>query len=60
MAQMNHGLTGVDTLFMPTNPEFSFLSSSLVKEVATWGGDVGRLVPAAVLERLVARLDERR
>jgi pantetheine-phosphate adenylyltransferase len=45
---------------MPTNPEFSFLSSSLVKEVATWGGDVGRLVPAAVLQRLVARLDERR
>ena len=60
MAQMNHGLTGVETLFMPTNPEFSFLSSSLVKEVATWGGDVGRLVPPAVLERLVARLDERR
>jgi pantetheine-phosphate adenylyltransferase len=60
MAQMNHGLTGVETLFMPTNPEFSFLSSSLVKEVATWGGDVGRLIPAAVLERLVARLAERR
>jgi pantetheine-phosphate adenylyltransferase len=50
----------VDTLFMPTNPEFSFLSSSLVKEVATWGGDVSRLVPPAVLERLVVRLDERR
>jgi pantetheine-phosphate adenylyltransferase len=60
MAQMNHGLTGLETLFMPTNPEFSFLSSSLVKEVATWGGDVGRLVPALVLERLAARLDERR
>jgi pantetheine-phosphate adenylyltransferase len=60
MAQMNHGLTQVETLFMPTNPEFSFLSSSLVKEVATWGGDVGRLVPPLVLERLTARLDERR
>lgn len=60
MAQMNHGLTGLETLFMPTNPEFSFLSSSLVKEVATWGGDVGRLVPPLVLERLSARLDERR
>jgi pantetheine-phosphate adenylyltransferase len=60
MAQMNHGLTGLDTLFMPTNPEFSFLSSSLVKEVATWDGDVGRLVPPVVLERLAARLDERR
>jgi pantetheine-phosphate adenylyltransferase len=60
MAQMNYGLTGLETLFMPTNPEFSFLSSSLVKEVATWGGDVGRLIPPAVLERLAARLDERR
>ena len=60
MAQMNHGLTGLETLFMPTNPEFSFLSSSLVKEVATWDGDVGRLVPPLVLERLAARLDERR
>ena len=60
MAQMNHGLTGVETVFMPTNPEFSFLSSSLVKEVATWGGDVGRLIPPLVAERLSARLDERR
>ncbi len=60
MAQMNHGLTGLETLFMPTNPEFSFLSSSLVKEIATWDGDVGRLVPPLVLERLAARLAERR
>ena len=60
MAQMNHALTGVDTLFMPTNPEVSFLTSSLVKEIATWGGDVARLVPPLVLERLTARLDERR
>jgi pantetheine-phosphate adenylyltransferase len=60
MAQMNHGLTGLETLFMPTNPEFSFLTSSLVKEVATWGGDVGRLVPPVVLERLAVRLAERR
>jgi pantetheine-phosphate adenylyltransferase len=60
MAQMNHGLTGVETVFMPTNPEFSFLSSSLVKEIATWDGDVSRLVPPLVRERLAARLDERR
>ena len=60
MAQMNHGLTGVETVFMPTNPEFSFLSSSLVKEIATWDGDVSRLVPALVLERLAARLAEQR
>jgi pantetheine-phosphate adenylyltransferase len=60
MAQMNHGLTGVETVFMPTNPEFSFLRSSLVKEVATWGGDVSKLIPPLVLTRLQARLDERR
>lgn len=57
MSQMNNRLTGVETLFVATNPEFSFLSSSLVKEVATWGGDVAGLVPDAVLPRLRARLD---
>ncbi|TAM93691.1 MAG: pantetheine-phosphate adenylyltransferase, partial [Jatrophihabitans sp.] len=55
MAQMNRGLAGVDTLFMPTNPEYSFLASSLVKEIAKWGGDVSALVPPNVLQRLVAR-----
>lgn len=56
MAQMNIGLSGVETLFVPTNPEYSFLSSSLVKEVATWGGDVSHLVPPQVLEALGKRL----
>ncbi|HEV8172276.1 MAG TPA: pantetheine-phosphate adenylyltransferase [Actinoplanes sp.] len=56
MAQMNIGLSGVETLFMPTNPLYSFLSSSLVKEVAKWGGDVSPLVPEVVQERLVTRL----
>jgi pantetheine-phosphate adenylyltransferase len=55
MAQMNRGLAGVDTLFMPTNPEYSFLASSLVKEIAKWGGDVSALVPAHVLKRLLER-----
>ena len=55
MAQMNNGLTGVETLFVPTNPTYSFLSSSLVKEVAAWGGDVSHLVPPAVLEALTER-----
>ena len=59
MAQMNQQLSGVDTLFMPTNPAWSFLSSSLVKEVATYGGDVRHLLPPAVHERLLARLAER-
>jgi pantetheine-phosphate adenylyltransferase len=56
MAQMNNGLSGVETLFIPTNPTYSFLSSSLVKEVATWGGDVSHLVPAEVLQALDERL----
>jgi pantetheine-phosphate adenylyltransferase len=55
MAQMNRGLAGVDTLFMPTNPEYSFLASSLVKEIAKWGGDVSALVPPTVLKRLKER-----
>ncbi len=55
MAQMNRGLAGVDTLFMPTNPEYSFLASSLVKEIAKWGGDVSSLVPSTVLKRLMER-----
>lgn len=58
MAQMNLGLQGVETMFMTTNPLYSFLSSSLVKEVATYGGDVSGLVPEAVLARLLARVRE--
>ena len=56
MAQMNHRLAGVETLFMTTSPQWSFLSSSLVKEVARFGGDVAGLVPAPVAERLADRL----
>ncbi len=55
MAQMNRGLAGVDTLFMPTNPEYSFLASSLVKEIARWSGDVSSLVPPNVLKMLKER-----
>jgi pantetheine-phosphate adenylyltransferase len=60
MAQMNSSLSGVETVFVPTSPEYSFLASSLVKEVAGFGGDVSRLVPPMVLERLGPRLVERR
>ena len=55
MAQMNIGLAGVETLFMPTSPEASFISSSLVKDVAKWGGDVTPHVPEVVARRLVDR-----
>jgi len=56
MAQMNSRLTGVETVFVPTSPEWSFLASSLVKEVAAHGGDVSGLVPGSVLARLRQRL----
>ena len=56
MAQMNHRLAGVETLFMPTSPKWSFLSSSLVKEVARFGGDVSGLVPDHVRKALIDRL----
>jgi pantetheine-phosphate adenylyltransferase len=60
MAQMNSSLADIETVFVPTSPEYSFLASSLVKEVAMFGGDVSGLIPAFVHERLIARLEERR
>jgi pantetheine-phosphate adenylyltransferase len=56
MAQMNYNQAGVETLFMTTNPLYAFLSSSLVKEFARFGGDVTGLAPDAVLRRLTERL----
>jgi pantetheine-phosphate adenylyltransferase len=53
MAQMNRELAGIETLFVPTAPQVGHLSSSLVKQIATFGGDVSSLVPKAVLERLL-------
>lgn len=59
MAQMNRELSGVETLLMSNNPTYGFVSSSLVKEIATYGGDVKNLVPGVVFERLMARVGER-
>jgi pantetheine-phosphate adenylyltransferase len=59
MAQMNASLTDVETVFVPTSPEWSFLASSLVKEVAMFGGDVSGLLPPDVLIQLTERLAER-
>jgi pantetheine-phosphate adenylyltransferase len=55
MAQMNQRLSGIDTFFLSTNPDYSFLSSSLVREVARYGGDVSSMVPAVVAKRLKDR-----
>lgn len=59
MAQMNLRLGELETLFMPTNPRWSFLSSSLIKEVAGFGGGVDGLVPDAVAAKLRDRLGGR-
>ena len=57
MAQMNKHVAGVDTFFVATTPRYSFVSSSLAKEVATLGGDVSELLPQAVNRRLNAKLE---
>jgi pantetheine-phosphate adenylyltransferase len=56
MAQMNRRLTGVETFFLPTSPQWSFISSSLIKEVVRFGGEVAGLVPDFVRDRLEERL----
>ena len=56
MAQMNRHVAGVDTFFVATTPQYSFVSSSLAKEVAAFGGDVSALLPEAVNRRLPAKL----
>ncbi len=55
MAQVNERMSGIPTLFFPTAPEHSFLSSSLVREVARFGGDVSSMVPAPIAQRLKER-----
>jgi pantetheine-phosphate adenylyltransferase len=59
MANMNHHLTGVETLFLVAAPEWQHVSSSLIKEVVRYGGDVTGLVPDAVREGLVERVGRR-
>jgi pantetheine-phosphate adenylyltransferase len=58
MAQMNQSLSGIDTFFLSTSPNYSFLSSSLVKDVAKYGGDVSTMVPTVVAKRLAERYAE--
>jgi pantetheine-phosphate adenylyltransferase len=58
MAQMNYSQAAVETLFLTTNPLYAFLSSSLVKDFAKYGGDVASLVPRPVLDRLALRSAE--
>lgn len=56
MSQINLQLKGIETLFMSTAPAHSFLSSSLVKEIATFGGDVSAYLPESIIKKVSARL----
>ena len=56
MSQINLQLKGIETLFMSTAPAHSFLSSSLVKEIASYNGDVSNYIPAPLLEKLKTRV----
>lgn len=56
MAQMNKHIAGVDTFFVATTPRYSFVSSSLAKEVASMGGDVSDLLPEPVNRRMAEKL----
>lgn len=59
MAQINRHLAAeVDTVYLPATPRYSFISSSGVREVAAWGGDVSAWVPEHVAEALAARMAE--
>jgi pantetheine-phosphate adenylyltransferase len=56
MAQMNSRMAGVETFFVPTSPQWSYLSSSLIKQVVRYGGDITGLVPSFVKDRLEEKL----
>jgi len=60
MAQMNAHLTGVETVFVPADPKYGFVSSSLIKEVASYDGDISGLVPDFVVGPLAAKLAARK
>jgi pantetheine-phosphate adenylyltransferase len=52
MAQMNHKISGVDTLFIPSASGNSFLASKLIREITRFGGDVSKMVPEPVAKQL--------
>jgi pantetheine-phosphate adenylyltransferase len=58
MAQMNRSLSGVETLFIPTSSNHSFIASKLLREVARYGGDVSHFVPASVQRRLILQFSK--
>ena len=55
MAQMNHALTGIETVVLPASAQWAYVSSTLVRQIASLGGDVTPFVPPCVTAKLVAR-----
>jgi pantetheine-phosphate adenylyltransferase len=55
MSQMNHELSGIETFLIPTGAHWSFLSSRLIREVASFGGDISGFVPAGVAKQMIGR-----
>lgn len=60
MAHMNEHVGGVETVFLPASPEFGTVSSSMMREMARFGGDVSKFLPPMVNEAMVARMAEAR
>lgn len=59
IAQTNHSLDPhIDTMFFTTSLEYAFLSSTIVREVASYGSDVSGMVPAAVERKLIEKFDK--
>jgi pantetheine-phosphate adenylyltransferase len=59
MAQMNRAISGVDTLFIPSGSDHSYLASKLIREIARYGGDVSSMVPPAVAKLLAEKMSDR-
>ena len=60
MSQMNHKMeAGVETVFLTTSLEYSYLSSSTVKEVAAFGGDISQFVPDVVADRITEKMKKK-
>ncbi len=61
MAQMNRKLyAGLETIFLTTSLEYSYLSSTIAKEVATFGGDISQFVPECLISRVLEKTSEKR
>jgi len=59
LAMTNRSVAGIETVFVMTSEQFGFVNSTMVREVAMLGGDVSKLIPASVYERLKKRLAEK-